>query len=62
MTGEESEILRFELDTALEDDIASCAKDGSFMEGLEKISEALKALTASIDNATIKARQRNGNA
>ncbi len=50
---DENPVFEFNLRNILADDIETCAQDGSFAEGLKRISEDLKALSAEIDAALV---------
>ena len=49
--GMEGPVWGSSLTKMIEDDIATCAEDGSFADGLARIRDALRALADRIDNA-----------
>ena len=49
--GDEGPIWASSLTKMLEDDIATCAEDGSWGDGLARIRDALRELADRIDNA-----------
>jgi hypothetical protein len=50
-------IFIFSISDALEDYVSSCEKDGSYLDGLEKVSARMKQISARIDAVREKRRE-----